>query len=111
MTLPLKFYADEHVPRSVVNGLRLRGIDVITAQDANLLAATDLEHLKFAQQQSRVIITQDQDFLRFHARGIDHSGLVYAHQQTDIGPFVRQITLIFQLMTPQDMKNHVEFIS
>jgi len=33
--MPLKLYMDHHVPRAITNGLRLRGIDVITAREDN----------------------------------------------------------------------------
>jgi hypothetical protein len=30
----VKFYLDEHIPKAVAEGLRRRGIDVLTIQDA-----------------------------------------------------------------------------
>ena len=41
MNAPVKFYMDEHVHPAITRGLRLRGIDVLTAQDAHMLGATD----------------------------------------------------------------------
>jgi vacuolar-type H+-ATPase subunit F/Vma7 len=32
--VPLRFYADVHIPRAIVLGHRLRGVDVLAAQDA-----------------------------------------------------------------------------
>ena len=29
--MPIKLYMDHHVPRAITTGLRLRGVDVITA--------------------------------------------------------------------------------
>jgi len=37
----VKFYLDEHVPPAVARGLRLRGIDVQTTQEARMLGAND----------------------------------------------------------------------
>jgi hypothetical protein len=31
--MPVALYMDVHVPRAVTNGLRQRGVDVITAQE------------------------------------------------------------------------------
>jgi hypothetical protein len=41
--MPLAFYMDHHVPRAVTLGLRLRGVDVLTAYEdgAILYAALD----------------------------------------------------------------------
>jgi hypothetical protein len=106
----IKFYLDEHVARAIAAGLRRRGIDVLTAGEANMLSADDEEHLQLAVEQERVIFTQDADFLRLHDRGVPHCGIVYAPQHTRIGPIVNGLTLIFQVMSPEEMQNHVEFI-
>jgi len=34
-------YMDEHVPRAITEGLRLRGVDVLTAQEDNRRRASD----------------------------------------------------------------------
>jgi predicted nuclease of predicted toxin-antitoxin system len=60
----MRFHLDEHVSHSIARGLRLRGIDVTTAADANLLTASDEDHLAYALRETRVIFTHDDDFLR-----------------------------------------------
>ena len=78
----IKFYMDEHVNPAVARGLRQRGVDALTARDAGKLNVEDEEHLAFATSQERVTISQDADFLRLHDKGIPHSGIAYAPQQT-----------------------------
>lgn len=39
--MPLRLYADVHIPRSIVLGLRLRGVDALTAQDDQASSFTD----------------------------------------------------------------------
>ena len=63
----ISFYLDEHVARAVALGLRQRGIEVLTVQEAGLTGESDLSHLALAAAQGRVIFTQDDDFLRLHA--------------------------------------------
>jgi len=106
----IKYHMDEHVPTAVTRGLRARGVDVVTAQESRLLAASDEEHLDQAAAEGRVIFTQDADFLRLHAKGLSHAGIVYAHQQTPIGDVIRGLMLIYQVLEPRDMHNHVEFL-
>jgi uncharacterized membrane protein len=55
----------------------------------------------------RIIFTQDSDFLRLHATGISHSGIVYAHQKTPVGGIIRGLMLIYKVLDTNDMKNHV----
>jgi hypothetical protein len=76
MSEQVKFYLDEHVHPAVAAGLRRRGV-VLTTKEAGMLSAYDDEHLDFAKSQGRVIFTQDEDFLRLHAGGIEHAGIVY----------------------------------
>lgn len=84
----LKFYMDEHVPTAVTRGLQRRGVNVLTVQDQGTLAASDEHHLALAAEQGRVLFTQDADFLRLHAAGMRHTGIIYAHQQTPIGTII-----------------------
>jgi predicted nuclease of predicted toxin-antitoxin system len=106
----IKFYTDEHVPSAVTKGLRRRGVDVLTARERNLLTASDETQLTVTTCEGRVIFTQDADFLRLHAQGNSHAGIVYAHQTTPIGVIVRGLMLIYQVLDPKDMQDHVEFI-
>jgi len=106
----IKFYFDENVSNAITNGLRLRGVDVLTAQEANKLGAPDETHLGFAGKLKRVIFTQDADFLRFHAKGMAHNGIVYAHQQKPIGEIIRGLVLICEIIEPGEIKNKVEYL-
>lgn len=106
----LKFYTDEHVAKAVVSGLRQRGVDVVTLIDRGLLGADDERHLELAVAEKRVVFTQDADFLRLHASGNEHCGIVYAPQGTPIGDIIRGLMLIYQVLNSGDMMNHVEFL-
>lgn len=110
MTDRIKFYTDEHVSKALVNGLRQRGVDVLTVVEASMLGASDEEHLAYAKREERVLFSQDDDFLRLHAAGATHAGLVYTRQQTPIGESILSLMLIHELMRPEDMWGHVEFI-
>jgi predicted nuclease of predicted toxin-antitoxin system len=106
----IRLYADEQVSRAVVRGLRQRGVDVLTAAEAGLLGAPDEKHLTLALSQRRVILTQDDDFLRLHAAGMKHAGIVYAAQGTRIGDIIRGLMLIHDLLEADAMVGHVEFL-
>jgi predicted nuclease of predicted toxin-antitoxin system len=101
---------DEHIPAAVVAGLRRRGINVLTSVEAGMLGAADEAQLALATRQRRVLFTQDDDFLSLHAAGIDHMGIVYVQQGASIGYMVRSLHLIFQLLSLEEMANHVEFL-
>lgn len=110
MAQKIKFFTDEHVARAVVRGLRHRGVDVLTVQEANMLGASDQEHVEYARAESRVVFSQDQDFLALHASGLEHAGIAYAPQGMSIGDIIRGLMLIHQVLDADDMKGHVEYL-
>lgn len=107
--MAIKIYTDEHIHPGVVRALRQSGIDIWTAQQAGMLGAGDEAHLQFSTSQGRVILTQDEDFLRLHSE-MKHAGIAYAHRQAPISRIIQGSTLIFATMTEEDMQNHVEFL-
>ena len=110
MAQPVKFYTDEHIARAVVRAPRLRGADVLTAPEAGLLGASDNDHLERARTEGRVLVTQDDDFLRLHAAGAARAGIAYAPQGTSISALIRGLLLIYQILDADDMRGHVEYL-
>lgn len=53
---------DENVSSAIVNGLRLRGFEILTTQEAGMSRASDEEQLAFAKNKNRVVFSQDVDF-------------------------------------------------
>jgi hypothetical protein len=104
------YYVDEHIGGVIVNGLRQRGIDVMTVTEAGLRGSADEIHLAFARNAGRTIFTQDRDFLRLAASGVRHAGVVYASQGTPIGKIVAGLFLIHSALSAEEMMNSVEFL-
>lgn len=105
----IRFYLDENVDNDIAKGLRTREINVITTAEANHIGWTDAEHLAFALKENRVIFTHDSDFLRFHAQGHKHCGIVYCKSQTrTLKQIIRGLILIYELLQLEDMENRIE---
>lgn len=108
---PIRFHLDEHMANAVARGLRQRGFDVTTAAEAGLLSAPDHEHLAFATDQRRVMVTHDDDYLQLHQSGIQHGGIAYCPPGSrTIGQILRALILIGEVLNPEDMRNHVEYL-
>ena len=75
-----------------------------------MLGASDEKHLEYASSEGRVLFTQDEDFLKLHAAGVEHAGIAYTHQGASIGDIIRGLMLIHQLMEAAEMKGQVEFL-
>jgi predicted nuclease of predicted toxin-antitoxin system len=70
-----------------------------------------MAQLEFAASSGRVVVTQDDDFLRLHAQGATHAGIAYCQQQSmSIGEMLRGVILIHDLLSPEEMVGRVEFL-
>lgn len=110
MSERIRFYLDENVNSAVAMGLRRRGMDVMTTVEAQMLGAEDEEHLARATSEGRVLFTQDTDFIRIHAQGVSHSGIVYFSNQTDIGRIVTGLHFIYEVYSSTEMIGRLEYL-
>lgn len=108
----MNIYTDENIERPIIEGLRRRGIDVISVVDLGYAGSPDTFHIKKASEVNAVILTRDADFLRMaHGSGVQHNGIIFAHSKnTSIGQCIRGVELIANILTAEDMKNHIEFL-
>jgi hypothetical protein len=113
----ISFYADENVDQRIIHGLRRRGVDVLTAQEAGLRGTIpDVQHLEFAMARDRALLTADTDLLeiadQWNAQDRTHKGVVFYHQRwTTIGHVVREAHGIAHGLAPEDVRSRVLFIS
>ena len=111
MSRTIRFHLDENCPTAIADGLRRRGIDVTTTPEASLISASDEEQARYALAESRLIFTQDQDFLRIHAAGIAHAGIAYCHQRKrSIGAIIAGLTQIWEMMEPEEVLNWLTYL-
>ncbi|MCH8828021.1 MAG: DUF5615 family PIN-like protein [Planctomycetes bacterium] len=109
--MEIRYHLDEGIPNAVVNGLRQRGIDAVSAADADLLAATDEEHIAYAIENQRVLFCCDDDFLRLASAGVVHAGIVYCHQRDrTIGQIVMGLVALWRDKTAEEMKRQIHFL-
>jgi hypothetical protein len=113
--MTITFYMDQHVPRAITVGLRLREVDVITAYEDGTSELPDPELLDRAGELARVLFTRDDDFIveavRRQREGIDFHGVIYAHQlRVSIGTCVQDLEIIAKAGEPEDLMNEVKFL-
>jgi hypothetical protein len=111
----LAFYMDHHVHREITEGLRRRGVDVMTALEDGTETIDDELLLTRATELGRILFTQDQDFLpiatRWQRDARGFSGLVFAIQErVDIGRTIEYLELIALLKSVDEMRNNVEYV-
>lgn len=113
--MPILLYMDVHIPRAITLGLRMRKVDVITAQEDGADRLSDPELLDKATKENRVLFTFDDDLLIEATRRLEEnhefSGIIYAHPlRISIGRCIQDLELIAKAGEPQDLQNRVEFI-
>jgi hypothetical protein len=107
----MRFHLDESADGRIAAGLRCRGIDVTTPSQAGLRSAADESHLAFALAKKRVLVTFDADFVVFHHAGAVHAGIVFCPPASrPIGEIIRNLCLIHDCLTPDEMSGRVEFV-
>ena len=106
---------DVHIPAAITEGLRLRGVEVLTAQEDGGRRLPDDKLLDRATELEHVLFTQDDDLLREAAErqrhGVAFAGVIYAHQfEVTIGQCIRDLALIAKVDEPEDCANRVEYL-
>jgi hypothetical protein len=113
--MSLRLMTDVHVRRQITIGLRLRGVDVLTAQEDHSDRLPDGPLLDRASELGRVLFSQDSDLLAEattrQQAGIRFAGVIYAPQLAiTVGQAVRDLELIAKVFDEADIANRVEFL-
>lgn len=113
--MSLAFYMDEHVPNPIMVGLRLRDVDVLTAQEDGRRETDDAVLLDRATDLGRVMFSFDADMLREATRrqkdGDSFAGLVFAHPtQIGVGECIRDLEIIAKAGEPADATEWIIYL-
>lgn len=111
MAEPLRFYMDQHIPGPVSRGLARRGVNVLTAQEADRCGLPDAEQLAFAAAEGRVMVTFDPDFQALHQAGVEHAGIAWCPERKyGIGELIQALLLLHGVLDRDAMQNHMEYL-
>lgn len=109
--MALSLICDEHIPYPIIEGLRRRGLNVITVQEIGLSSEKDNTIIDRAREEGRIIYARDADFLRLHWAGYQHIGIFYHHPLAySIGEAIRKITLACKVLSAKEMEGRVKFL-
>jgi Domain of unknown function (DUF5615) len=113
----IHLYIDEDSQdQSLLRALRARQIDVLTVRDTDTYGLSDIEQLRLATQQNRVLYSHNiRDFCQLHTDFItnneNHTGIALLAQDYSVGEQVRAILEFIAARTAEDMQNQLEFLS
>ena len=114
-SLYIHLYFDEDVSLGIVNNLRTRGYDVVSAHDAHMLNKDDDEHMLYAVSQRRAIVTHNRtDFEARHRQfletGLKHFGVIIAKRRRKDTEVVARLLDLLNTVTAEEMENQLRYL-
>jgi predicted nuclease of predicted toxin-antitoxin system len=112
--MPAAFYFDVPVNKAIALGLRLRGVETLTAQEDGYDRAPDEDIMTRALELHRPVMTTDHDFLVLAKlmlqREQPFSGVIFVRFTTPIGYAVEELEVYAKAGETQDFLNRVIFL-
>lgn len=115
--MTIRLYLDEDsMDKALVQALRARSVDVVTAFESGMIEQADQDHLDFATAQGRVLLSFNVgDFYQLHASYLEknksHAGIILSRQQHySVGEQMRRLLTLIASINAEQMNNRVEFL-
>jgi hypothetical protein len=112
--LPVRLYFDHNVSRAIVESLRLREVDVLTAFEDKAHELSDSKLLERATASSRVLCSSDTDMVveaRTRQRdGRAFPGVIFVPQEVPIGRCIEDLELIAKAGTLDELADSLLFL-
>ena len=106
-TRHVRFYLDENLSPEIVKQLQLQDIDVIRGT----LGSGDAEHLQRATDLGCTLCTEDDDFLKLAAGGLEHPGIVKGDKDKhSIGDWLKFMRFVHAICSAEELRNQVLFL-
>jgi hypothetical protein len=111
----IELFMDVHVHSAITDQLRLRNVDVLTAQEDGSRELSDSRLLERATELGRILFTQDVDLLTEAASrqrmGVRFVGVIYsAQKRVTIGKCIDDLELIAKAEDLSEWVNRVEHL-
>ncbi|HEV8483517.1 MAG TPA: DUF5615 family PIN-like protein [Blastocatellia bacterium] len=113
----VRFFADQNFDGDIVRGLlrRIPDLDIVTAHQAGLSEAPDLDLLEWAANHERVIVTHDKRTMPDHAghrirTNLRMCGLVVVPMLLPLRQAIEEIELIAKCSQEGEWENRVQFL-
>jgi len=114
----VKLYLDEDISPKISVILRKKGVDAVSAHEADMLQASDAEQLSFAAAEGRVMVTRNRDdFITLTVQFFDdlkpHKGLIIVPHTIPGSEFSKLASLLakFSKEHPKDVEPYtIEFL-
>lgn len=108
----MKFLLDMPVPQRAASWLRSKGHDTLHARDVGLAQASDIEILRRAQQESRIVVTMDLDFPRLLSTlSADGPGIILIRlQHPHLWAIQQRLEVLFKTVAEADLMHSIAVV-
>jgi predicted nuclease of predicted toxin-antitoxin system len=105
----VSFYFDEMMARPAAEQIVKRGYSVVMAVDVGMTQKLDDQHLKYATEQKRIMVTFDHPFAGKTMSNADHAGLICitGAQQDNFGAIIRLLVAFAEAHSAEDAEGKV----
>lgn len=101
---------DEHIRRSLREGLIIKGLSVFSIEEEHLKGASDYDLLLFCVKNKRVLLTNDKDFFTL-AQKKSHAGLIFiTNQHAPVGTIIRSILRLVYTVQEEEFNNSIFYV-
>lgn len=101
---------DEHIKRSVREGLRMRGIEVWSIEEEQLKGVSDNELLTFCIKNKRILLTNDEDFFTL-TKNTHHAGIIFiTDQHAPVGTIIRTVLRLVYTVKEDEFKDSILYV-
>jgi len=112
--VPIKLYLDEHIWSGLPQALAQRGYDAAHACALDHIAWEDNDHLAYAAEQGRAVLTFNTAGFELLAAewffaGKEHAGIIMS-DQIPIGELLRRTERLLQRVSADEMHNSLRYL-
>ncbi|HYK19172.1 MAG TPA: DUF5615 family PIN-like protein [Pyrinomonadaceae bacterium] len=113
----LRLLIDENISHRILRGLKLRlpQLDYVLVKQIGMSGLPDLDLLRWAAQENRIIVTHDIQTMIPDAEyclrmGEPMAGVIFVPQQMPIGRAISDLELMVECQSPTELMNRIEYL-
>ena len=113
----LRLLIDENVNHRILRGLnsRLPKLDYVLVRQIGMSGFPDLELLRWAAQENRIIVTHDIKTMVPHAKdcvrtGEPMAGVIFVPRKMKIGHAISDLEITVDCLSPAELENQIKYL-
>ena len=107
----IRFQLDEHMSNAIADALKRAGADILTATEAGLRGQPDSAYIQHRIAEGRVIVTNDDDFLRLEHVYPDHAGIIFCTSSRNITRIIMELLLVHEILDSDDLHGNIYYVT